>query len=217
MVLDGFIPILSSAFRLKSTLILLPLFRLHKGNYRSPFPCLSMEALDWLAFIMGLSPKRVLPIARSFDPIVITGNNICSILVRLVSANLSVIDYWYLVIVISPKYSGQWWCWYIVEVSFEMRNICNLVSCCFLLFACHLFSYFARFLFNFLARYFLNTLVCLIFVVRIRLMIFLDPIFFSYVITISQSTVMVATFSKSTFLCSGYDVHLYDFLRKISI
>ena len=42
---------------------------------------------------------------------------------------------------ISTKRSGQWRCWYIIEVSFEMRNICNLVSCDFICFVCVLFFF----------------------------------------------------------------------------
>ena len=90
MVLDGFIAILSSTFCPKSTPILLPLFWLLKGKSQSPRPCLSMEALAWLASSIRLSPNRALLITRYFDPIVVAGNNRFSTLVRLVSADLSV-------------------------------------------------------------------------------------------------------------------------------
>ena len=92
MVLDGWIPILSSAFSPKSTFILLPRFRLPKLNSQSLFPFLSIEALAWLALVISLLPNRALPMANSFEPIVISNNNGCSILVRLVSFNWSVSD-----------------------------------------------------------------------------------------------------------------------------
>ena len=92
MVLDGWIPILSSAFSPKSTFILLPLFRLPKWNSQSLFPFLSIEALAWLALVISLLPNRALPMANSFEPIVISNNNGCSILVRLVSFNWSASD-----------------------------------------------------------------------------------------------------------------------------
>ena len=77
MVLDGFIPIFSSAFHPKSTLILFPIFQLPKGKSQSPCPHISMEALVWLASAMILSPNCALPIAISFDPTVVADNERC--------------------------------------------------------------------------------------------------------------------------------------------
>ena len=92
MVLYGFIPILSSVFRPKSTLILLPLFRLPKGNPQSLCPHISTKALAWLASSMILLPNHALPISIYFDAIVVSDNKRCSILVQLVSAYWSVVD-----------------------------------------------------------------------------------------------------------------------------
>ena len=85
----------------------------------------------------------------------------------------------YLLSYISPKRSGELWCWYIAEIRFEMRNIFNLISWAFIFFARVLFKCFALVLFD--------TLVCLIFFVRNLLTIFLTPILFllcNYTITI---------------------------------
>ena len=92
MDIDGFIAILSSTFRPKSTLIPLPLLRLPKVNFRSLCPCLSIEVLVWLDSLVILYPNHALPIARSFNPISTDGNERCFILVRLVSVNWSVAD-----------------------------------------------------------------------------------------------------------------------------
>ena len=56
------------------------------------YPGLSMEEISWLASTRILLPNRALAFATSFNPIVFIDNYICSILVRLVSANWSVID-----------------------------------------------------------------------------------------------------------------------------
>ena len=111
MVLDGLIQKFSSVFWPKSTLICLPLFRLRKGKPRSPCTHLLMEALAWLASKMRFWPICSLHITKSFDPIVVVDNERCYILVRLVSSNLYIFRYGYLLIGISPKRSGQWWYW----------------------------------------------------------------------------------------------------------
>ena len=92
MALDGFVAIFSSTFRPKSTLILLPLFQLPKGKPQSSCPRLSISSLAWLASVTSFLSNNALPITRSFDPIVTAGNKRCSILVRLVSVNLSVAE-----------------------------------------------------------------------------------------------------------------------------
>ena len=92
MVLDWFIPILSSNFRTKSTLILLPLFRLQKGKAQSKCSRISMEDLTWFASVTRLLPNHTLTIVSSFNPVVKANNKICFILVRLVYANWSVAD-----------------------------------------------------------------------------------------------------------------------------
>ena len=96
MVLDVLIPILLSAFCPKSTLVSLPIFWLLKWNPQSHYPHLSMEATNWLASTIILSPNRTLPIVSYFEPIVVTDNKRCSILVQLVSSNWSVfgMDIW---------------------------------------------------------------------------------------------------------------------------
>ena len=58
-----------------------------RGVSQSLFPCLSMEALAWLDSAMILFTSRALHIASSFDPIFVTDNKRCSIIVRLVSAD----------------------------------------------------------------------------------------------------------------------------------
>ena len=75
MVLNGFIPIFLSAFRLKSTLILLALFQLLKGKSQSPCTRLSMEALAWLDLNMSLLTNCTLSIASYFNPIVVSEND----------------------------------------------------------------------------------------------------------------------------------------------
>ena len=102
MVLDGFISILSSAFWTKSTLILLPLFRLQKGDSRSLCPRLSMEALTWFASVVSLPPNCALTRSRSFDPIVTADNERCFVLVRLVYADWSVVEMYSCVAVFLP-------------------------------------------------------------------------------------------------------------------
>ena len=92
MVLYGFIPILSYAFRLKATLVLLLLFQLTKGEFQSSCPHISIESLDWLALTFSLSPKRSLLPVISFDPIVITNNKRCSVLVQFLSDDWSGVD-----------------------------------------------------------------------------------------------------------------------------
>ena len=90
MALNGFIPILTSTFCPKSTLILLPLFRLPKGKSRSLCPRLSTYLLTCLSSKMSLSHNCAILIARYFNHIVIAGNERYSILVRLVSVDWSV-------------------------------------------------------------------------------------------------------------------------------
>ena len=92
MVLNVVIPILSSTFCPKSTLILLPLLWLLKGDPWLPWPHLSIEALACLASMMSLLPNCTLPIVKYSDPIVVTDNKRCSILVRSVSVNWSIVD-----------------------------------------------------------------------------------------------------------------------------
>ena len=92
MVFDGFIVIFSSTFLPKSTLISLPLFRLPNRKSQSPFLRLSMEVLAWLASTMILSPNCALYITRSFDSIVTADNERCSVLVRLVSVDWSIVE-----------------------------------------------------------------------------------------------------------------------------
>ena len=96
MAVDGFIANLSSMFRPKSTLFLLPVLLLPKGNSQSPCPCLSIEVLFCLASDIILLLNCALPIRRSFNLIVTAGNNRYSILLRLVSVDLSVskMDIW---------------------------------------------------------------------------------------------------------------------------
>ena len=55
-----------------------------------------------------------------------------------------------------PKQSGQWWCWYIVEVRFEMRGIWNLISGNSLLFAQDFFNFIAWVWFNGFTRVWFN-------------------------------------------------------------
>ena len=73
-------------------------------------------------------------------------------------------------------------------------------------------SFFLSRFVQFFCSYFFNTFICLIFVVSNLLEIFSTPIFFSRGITLSVSTLMFATFSKCTMLCSGYSAHLSDYL-----
>ena len=103
VVLNGFIPISSYVFRPKSALILLSLFLLPEGNYQSPCARISMEYLDCLAYTMSLSPNRALIITRNFNPIVITDNKRCYILVRLVSTNFSVVNMYVFLAVFIPN------------------------------------------------------------------------------------------------------------------
>ena len=152
MALDGFIPIFSSVFRLKSTLILIPLFRLPKGKSQSLCPCISIEALAWLASVMRFSTNHTLPISSSFDSIVVSENNRCSILVRLVSANWSVVEDVYFLSGIYPKWSGQWYYLYIFEISFKTMVTYTLISCKFPLFGHNLFNLIACIWFNWFAR-----------------------------------------------------------------
>ena len=122
------------------------------------------------------------------------------------------------------KRSGHYF-WKIVEVIFEIGNTFNLISCYFLLFvfnffnfiALSLFNCFASVLFNFFARVFLNTPIYLIFLVSIRLAIFITPIFIFCGIILILSTVMFATFSKCAVLCSGYAVFPSNYLQQLSI
>ena len=92
MVLGGFIPIFPSALRPRSTLLLLPLLRILKGKSQSLCPYISMKALAWLDSTMRLSSNRALPIASSFEYIVVVKNKRCSILVQLVSSDRYIVE-----------------------------------------------------------------------------------------------------------------------------
>ena len=61
--------------------------RLQKGKYLSPCPHVSMGVIFWLSSAMSLLTNHVVPIARSFDPIVTANNERCSIPVPLVSVD----------------------------------------------------------------------------------------------------------------------------------
>ena len=90
IVIYGFTQIPAFMCRPKPILIMLKLFRLMKGIYRSSCPHLSMEVLYWLLW-MSVSSERDPLIVSS---LVIAYNNTCSILVRLVFYDRSVVDWW---------------------------------------------------------------------------------------------------------------------------
>ena len=92
MVLGGFITMFSSAFRPKSTLILLPLSQLPKGKSWSTCPHISMEELVFLAYTMSLLPNFTISIAGYFNSIVVSNNYRCSIPVRFVSYYWSIVE-----------------------------------------------------------------------------------------------------------------------------
>ena len=92
IVFDGLIPILSSVFRPKSTLILSQLFELLQGKSQSPCPRLSVKAFACLDSAMSLLLNLALTIAGYFYHIFFSYNKGCSILVWLVSVDLSVVE-----------------------------------------------------------------------------------------------------------------------------
>ena len=92
MALYGLIPIFSFVFHPKSTLIPLPILQLPKGEFRSPCPRLLMEVLAWLDLVVKFMSNCALPISRYFGPIVTIDNKRFSVLVQLVSVDLSAAD-----------------------------------------------------------------------------------------------------------------------------
>ena len=88
-------------FRPKSILLLSQRFCLLEDNPWSPIPHVSMEALAWLVWMSVLSDYALL-IVSSSEPIVISNNETCSILVRLVFV------YWYVINWFEIYYLREW-------------------------------------------------------------------------------------------------------------
>ena len=86
------------------------------------------------AFVSTCAVACTLPIVISFDPIVVSDNKRCSILVRLVSSNWSIVGMGIPLAVFIPKID-KWWYWCIIRLSFEIMVKCSLISYNFLLFA----------------------------------------------------------------------------------
>ena len=87
-----------------------------------------------------------------------------------------------LLISIFPKWSGQFWYWFIVDARFVIlidmgHKYIIFIACDFLLFAHDLFNLIARVFFNYFAHTFFDTLICLNFVIQIYLPIFIIPDF----------------------------------------
>ena len=192
---DELISIVLSAFHPKSTLILLPIFHLPKGELWSPCPLLSVEVLAWLYSTMSLSNNHALPIAISFYLIVTADNKKFSILVLLVYVNLFVSKIDTFLDLFPPHgvfndlhFSSRLW----IQVrksflvpfnifAFVLLNCCAHINC----FTCNFFNCFAHVWHNCFVRIWYNcfacyyTLIWLIFVKRglIKfLTIFLSPI-----------------------------------------
>ena len=92
VVIYGFIGMALFVFCPKSIYILSSLLLSPKENSQSLYPRLSMEVIAWLVW-MSASSERAQLVTSYSEPIVIANNKTCSILVQLVFADWSVINF----------------------------------------------------------------------------------------------------------------------------